>query len=153
MFVIVALAVIVFAVSATFDIFDKIISFLYRHDTWELDELFTVAVFLVFATGTYARRRHRELVVQVLRRQQAEEEKARLIPELENARANISTLRKLLPICSSCRRVRDDKGYWSQVEVYMENHFLTRLDDGICPDCAKRQFAHGHEVHRRESHA
>lgn len=137
------LAVAVFAVSASFDIFNRIIAFIYKHDTWQLDELFTVSVYLVFAAALYARRRSREFVAQVRRRELAEEERARLIPELETARAHISALKKLLPICTSCKRVRDDKGYWSQVEVYIETHFLTRLDDGICPDCARKLVADG----------
>ncbi len=143
--VIAVLAVVVYAVSATFDVFDKIIAFVYHHDTWQLDELFTVAVYLVFASIIYARRRHREFVAQVRRREKAEEEQARLIPELESARADVSALKKLLPICSSCKRVRDDKGYWSQVEVYVETHFRTRFDDGICPDCARKLVASGHQ--------
>ena len=138
-----------FAISATFDIFNRIITFLYRHDTWQTDELFTVAVFLAFAFAIYARRRHSELVVQQRRREQAEEEKAKLVPELELARADISALKKLLPVCTSCKRVRDDQGYWSRVEEYIERHFLTRLDDGICPDCARKMFSNGGEKGKR----
>lgn len=138
--VIVVLAVIVFAISAAFDIFNMIITLVYRHDTWQLDEVFALALFLVVATAIYARRRHNELVVQVRRREEAEAEKARLVPELENALADVARLRKLLPICSSCKRVRDDGGSWSQVEVYIESHFLARLDDGMCPDCARKLY-------------
>jgi hypothetical protein len=151
MMVITALSVIVFACSALFDIFNKIISLVYRHDTWQLDELFTVSVYLVFAIALYARRRHRELVVEIRRRQEAEEERARLIPELESALADVFRLKKLLPICSSCKRVRDDKGYWSQVEDYVETHFPARFDDGLCPDCTKMLIGNGHGFQRGRS--
>jgi hypothetical protein len=147
--IITSLSILVFSISATFDVFNSIISWIYRHDTWQLDELFTVAVYLVFAIAIYARRRHKELVVQMHLREQAEAEKARIIPELESARADVSVLKRLLPICSSCKRVRDDKGYWNQVEVYIETHFLTRLDDGTCPDCARRLYG----PQRRPLHA
>jgi hypothetical protein len=150
--IVVALGLIVFAISAAFDIFNKIISLVYRHDTWQLDELFTVAVYLVFAIAIYARRRHNELVVQVRRREQAEAEKARLVPELESALADVATLRKLLPICSSCKKVRDDRGSWNEVEVYIESHFLARLDDGICPDCARKLYGERDVIQRAHTH-
>jgi uncharacterized membrane protein SirB2 len=138
--IITSVSIVVFTISATFDIFNSIISWIYRHDTWQLDELFTVAVYLVFAITIYARRRHRELVVQMQLRKQVEAEKAQIIPELERARADVSVLKRLLPICSSCKRVRDDKGYWNRVEVYIETHFFTKLDDGTCPDCARELY-------------
>jgi len=139
--VIAFLSVTVFAVSATFDVFSKILTWLYRHDTWQLDELFTVSFFLMFAIALYAWRRHKEIVTQIQRREKAETEKAELVPRLESALADVSTLTKLLPICASCKKVRDDRGYWSQVEVYIETHFHTRLDDGICPDCARKLYS------------
>ncbi len=137
------IAIGLFAFSARFDIFDKIIAWVYRHDTWELDELFTVSIYLVFALGLYAWRRHKELREQMARRERAEAEKARLVPELESALAHVSQLQRLVPICSSCKRVRDDRGYWYNLEVYMETHYRARMDDGICPDCARRLYGDG----------
>jgi hypothetical protein len=133
-------AVVVFALSARFDIFNKLVDWMYRHDTWQLDELFTVAIYLVCAFAFYAWRRHRELVEQIHRRERAEAERAQLTPRLERALADVSHLKKLLPMCSSCRRVRDDRGYWDQVEAYVEVHFSTRMDAGICPECAAKLY-------------
>ncbi len=141
--VIAILAILVFAFSAAFDIFNAIIAWVYRHDTWQLDELFSVSIFLVVAMGFYAWRRNRELTEQIRRREQAEAEKAHLIPELETALADVHALKKLLPFCISCRRVREDSGYWNQVEEYLESHFSTRFDDGLCPDCARRFYGNG----------
>ncbi len=141
--VITILAVLVFAFSAAFDIFNAIIGWVYRHDTWQLDELFSVSVFLVVAMGVYAWRRNRELTDEIRRRERVEAEKAQLIPELESALADVHTLKKLLPFCTSCRRVREDSGYWNQVEEYMVSHFSTKLDDGLCPDCARRFYGNG----------
>ena len=142
--VIACIAVAVFGLSVTFDVFDKIVAWVYRHDTWEMDELFTVSIYLVFAIGIYAWRRHRELRDQIQKREQAEAEKARLIPELESARASVSTLQRLVPMCSSCKRVRDDRGSWYKMEVYMETQFRARVDDGLCPDCARRLYGERH---------
>ncbi len=47
----------------------------------------------------------------------------------------LNVLRGLLPICSSCKKIRDDQGYWKQVEHFVEDHSGTRFSHGICPDC------------------
>jgi hypothetical protein len=141
--VIAFLSILIFAVSATFDLFNKLITWVYRHDTWQLDELFTVFVFLMIAFAIYAWRRHKELLSQIERREKAEAERAELVPQLESARADISTLKKLLPLCASCKKVRDDTGYWSQVEVYIEAHFHTKFDEWICPECARKLYKIG----------
>jgi hypothetical protein len=139
--IIALLALVLFLVSAAFDLFNRIIEWVYTHDTWQLDELFTVALYLVAAGIVYGWRRNRELIAQIGRRERAEAERARLIPELENALADVSRLKTLLPICSSCRRVRDDRGYWTEVEEYVEIHFSTRFDDGLCPACARKLYS------------
>jgi hypothetical protein len=133
-------AVAVFAVSATFDIFNKIIGWIYRHDTWQLDELFTVAVYLVFAIAFYAWRRNTELRDHVRQREEIEAENARLLPELEGARSDLTILRTLLPLCSLCGRVRENNGNWAEVEDYLEKHYGMRLDDGLCPECAREHY-------------
>jgi hypothetical protein len=137
---IIVCSLIIFAVSATFDFFNKIITWMYRHDTWQLDELFTVSIFLIVALAVYAWRRQKEFLSETRHREQAEAEKAKLIPQLQSALNDVSRLKRLLPICASCKKVRDDRGYWSQVEVYIEAQFHTKLDDGICPDCAKKLY-------------
>lgn len=143
--VIFAVAIFIFVISATFDIFDKIISWIYRHNTWQLDELFTVVIYLTFAIAVYAWRRRKELLIQIRGRERAEAAHARLVPQLETALADVSRLNKLLPICSSCKRVRDAKGYWTHVEDYIEMNLKTRLDDGLCPDCAKNLYGDIHK--------
>jgi hypothetical protein len=150
--VIIALAFVVFTVSAAFDLLNKIIAWIYQHDTWQLDELFTVVLYLVVALSVYAYRRHREFVVEAGRRQVAESEKAQLIPELQRARGDVATLRKILPVCPSCKRIRDTKGDWYQMETYMEIHLQARLNDGLCPGCARdateRSNAYHSATHR-----
>ena len=60
--------------------------------------------------------------------------------ELQEALANVKQLSGLLPICSSCKKVRDDKGYWSGVELYITKHSEVQFSHGICPDCARRLY-------------
>ena len=72
----------------------------------------------------------------VTKRVQAEAEREKLIAELEQALARIKTLRGLIPICVSCKKIRDDEGFWNQVEEYIEQHSEAEFTHGICPDCA-----------------
>jgi GAF domain-containing protein len=59
---------------------------------------------------------------------------------LERALAEIKTLRGLLPICSQCRKVRDDAGLWQRLEAYLEQHTDTRFTHGLCPDCIRELY-------------
>lgn len=71
-------------------------------------------------------------------RKQAEAERERLILELQEAVANVKALRGLLPICAYCKKIRDDQGYWNQVELYIRRHTEVQFTHGVCPDCARR---------------
>ncbi len=65
---------------------------------------------------------------------------AHKIKELYQALDQVKTLRGIVPICASCKKIRDDKGYWNQVEVYVRNHTEAEFSHGICPDCMKRLY-------------
>jgi len=56
------------------------------------------------------------------------------------ARQHINVLKSLLPMCASCKKIRDDKGYWSQVEEYLETQTKTMLTHGICPECIQKWY-------------
>ena len=73
-------------------------------------------------------------------KRRAEEEKERLIVELQQALASIKTLSGLLPICASCKKIRDDDGYWKMVETYVAEHSDAEFSHGICPDCGKELY-------------
>ncbi len=64
----------------------------------------------------------------------------RLTGELKDALENIKTLKGLLPICASCKKIRDDSGYWHQVEVYIHEHTDVNFSHGICPDCVEKLY-------------
>jgi phosphoserine phosphatase RsbU/P len=59
------------------------------------------------------------------------------LEELRKAISEIKTLRGMLPICARCKKIRDDKGYWNQIEVYIHNHTDAEFSHGLCPDCIK----------------
>jgi hypothetical protein len=71
---------------------------------------------------------------------QVEKEREKLILQLQDALAKVKTLRGLIPICSSCKKIRDDKGYWNQIEVFIRDHSEAEFSHGICPDCMKKLY-------------
>ena len=68
-------------------------------------------------------------------------EKDLLILDLQKAISEIKTLRGFLPICSQCKKIRDDKGYWNQIEDYIKEHSDADFSHGICPECAKKLYS------------
>jgi hypothetical protein len=58
----------------------------------------------------------------------------------EKALLEIKKLTGLLPICASCKKIRDDKGYWNQIELYIRDRSEVEFSHGICPDCAKKLY-------------
>jgi PAS domain S-box-containing protein len=65
----------------------------------------------------------------------AEEERSRLLGELRASLAEVKTLQEILPICSHCRKIRDDEDYWHSVEGYIAKYTNSSFSHGICPDC------------------
>lgn len=63
-----------------------------------------------------------------------------LIDELREALSKIRALSGMLPICSHCKKIRNDKGYWQRIEVYIREHSEAEFTHGLCPDCAKKLY-------------
>jgi len=70
----------------------------------------------------------------------AERERDRLIGELQEALSQVKRLSGLLPVCSYCKKVRDDKGYWNQIDAYIEEHSDADISHSICPECAEKYY-------------
>ncbi len=68
------------------------------------------------------------------------QEREKLVLELLEAIGKAQTLSCLLPICASCKKVRDDEGYWHQVEVYFRDHSEAKFTHGLCPDCTRKLY-------------
>jgi hypothetical protein len=73
-------------------------------------------------------------------RKRAEDERERIILELKAALDKVNTLSGFLPICASCKKIRDDKGYWNQIEQYISEHSDTEFSHAICPECTKKLY-------------
>ncbi len=76
----------------------------------------------------------------ISQRREMEAEQQKLILDLQEALANIKALSGLLPICSRCKKIRDDKGYWHKVEKYIAEHSTASFTHGLCPDCLEQQY-------------
>ena len=77
----------------------------------------------------------------ITERKRAEAEREKLVEDLRAALAQVRTLGGLIPICSSCKKIRDDRGYWNILEAYISEHAHVTFSHGICPECEARLFA------------
>ncbi len=109
------------------------VSFLHRHEDFELDEIFIVALFLLFVLISVSFRQWRRARIS----QKALIQSNR---ELKKALSEIKQLRGIIPICASCKKVRDDSGFWQQVEVYVRDHTDAEFSHGLCPECAEKLY-------------
>ncbi len=80
------------------------------------------------------------IVHDISTRKAAEKEREQLIRKLQKALAEVKTLREFLPICTSCKKIRDDKGYWNQLESYLRENADVVFSHSICPDCARALY-------------
>lgn len=96
-----------------------------------------IAALLMSAFYVWNRRLAREIEI----RRKTEAEKEKLIDELTRALNEIKTLRGILPICCECKNIRDDKGYWTQIEEYISTHSEADFSHGLCPQCIDKLYA------------
>lgn len=84
--------------------------------------------------------RTKQLTTEIEDRKQVERDREKLIKELHKAIDEIKTLRGIIPICSFCKKIRGDKGYWEQVEVYIKHHTYAEFSHSLCPECTKKHY-------------
>jgi len=80
------------------------------------------------------------IIRDITEHKRAEEEREKLILELQEALHKVKTLSGLLPICASCKKIRNDKGHWEQMEVYIRDRSEAEFSHGICPECAQKLY-------------
>lgn len=95
---------------------------------------------LVLARTRDLQEAYLQLQTENVERRKAEEEKEKIITQLKEALARVKTLNGLLPICASCKKIRDDDGYWHQVEEYIMDHSEADFSHGICPECKQKLY-------------
>ncbi len=93
------------------------------------------------------------VILDISERKEEEAERNRLLRELQAALDKVRVLSGFVPICSTCKKIRDDKGYWNQLEAYISEHTDAEFTHGICPDCAKRALDEFHLLIERENAA
>ena len=80
------------------------------------------------------------IIHDITERKRAQEERDRLIHDLQEAMSEIKTLKGILPFCSFCKKIRDDKGYWEKVDVYIRKHSQADISHGVCPECMQKHY-------------
>ena len=85
------------------------------------------------------------LINDITERKALENKKEILIRELQAALDQVKTLRGLLPICASCKKIRDDQGYWNNLETYITVNSGASFSHSICPDCARKLYGYENE--------
>lgn len=83
---------------------------------------------------------NRELKNEIADRGAIEKERERLISELQNSLEKVKMLSGLLPICASCKKIRDDQGYWNQIESYIRDHSEANFSHSVCPECMTKLY-------------
>jgi PAS domain S-box-containing protein len=91
--------------------------------------------FLWNARADLDRQRIYSLARDITDRKRAEEERERLVRDLQEALAEVKELQDILPICMYCKKIRDDENYWQTVEAYISHHTNSKFSHGICPTC------------------
>ena len=119
--------------SLFYDPLEYVYCFSRDYEQFEVDELFATAIFAGALMCIYAWRRNRELhlLTENLERQKR---------ELEEALTKVKELEGIIPICSFCKKIRDDQGYWRKVEEYISTHSKARFSHGVCPECAEKYY-------------
>ncbi len=108
----------------------------------------SVEVFIISAEGLYSPATNGQgtflgtqgIARDITARKRTEKERESLISKLQEALNSIKTLKGLLPICANCKNIRDDKGYWNQIETYIRNNTDAEFSHSICPDCARKLY-------------
>ena len=92
------------------------------------------------ATVVASGRECRAVLEDISERKHAEAERERVIQDLQKALAKVKLLSGLLPICASCKKIRDDQGYWNRVETYIQKHSEATFTHSLCPECGPKYF-------------
>jgi len=93
---------------------------------------------------------NRRLKKEINGRQKAEMEREKVIVELQTALNEVKTLQGFIPICASCKKIRDDKGYWNQIEGYIQNHSEVVFSHSMCPECLEQFYGNEEWYKRRQ---
>lgn len=126
LWVIAGLASAAFAGLAAIDGFERFAVWSRAHEAWQLDELLMLTGVLTVSAAVFAARRWRDLLAEIRLREASD--------------AAVKRLEGILPICSFCKRIRDDDGTWTAVESYVRRHSAAEFSHGFCEECRARHY-------------
>ena len=125
--------VLVFVLARKVDLFEALYNFTRAHEEYDLDELFSLSLYLWFAFGLLSS-------MWAYRLYQTKKKLATSNEQLRKASTQIKTLEGLLPICSGCKKIRIDDSTWEPLEEYISQHSEATFSHSICPDCIKKLY-------------
>jgi hypothetical protein len=127
---VVVITAISYLIFTQIDVLEKIVLFAAEHEDLELDELISSSIVFSICMAFYAYRWWRASI-------KYNAQLAKKNEELQAALDEIKVLRGVIPICSYCKKIRDDNDAWEQLEAYLDAHSEAEFSHGICPDCYK----------------
>lgn len=141
-----AACALVFFLASRFDLLDVFYGFTRDHEDWELDEFMIVLAFLAVFFAFYNFSLYRRARAQRKALMQAN-------ADLHKALADIKQLKGMIPICANCKSIRDDEGYWRQLESYIRDHTDAEFSHGLCPTCISELYPEIDRPKGRPPHA
>ena len=138
---IIVLAILGAAISYYYDFIEKMYLWSILDESHLIDDLVAFFIVLTFGLTIFSFRRWREEIRKHSELKRLMLEKEKMIVELHEANEKIKILKGFLPICSHCKKIRNDEGYWQQLEKYISEHSEAQFSHGICPTCAKEHFS------------
>lgn len=126
-------SIISFFIFAHFDALETLVEISCEYEHYEIDELVSTSIVLCFCLTWFSIRRWREATNKNNILDQRNK-------ELQSAYEEIKQLKGILPLCSFCKKIRDDSGYWEQVDVYLQKHTDADISHGICPECMEKNY-------------
>ncbi len=131
--ILLALAMPFHLLARHYDFLEHLVALTRQYEHHQLDELVSLAAFIALLLLIYCIRRVLDLRGYARHLNQAN---ARLTQTLDE----IDRLRRLLPVCAGCKKVRDDEGYWQEVDSYLARYHLARVTHGMCPECVSKHY-------------
>ena len=122
----IAILILSYVLFSHFDLLEKFVEWSSQHEQYEIDEILSTSIVLVFLLLIFSFRRWRET--------------DKKTNELQDVLKEIKILKGVIPICSYCKKIRDDDGVWNQLEAYIHSHSDAAFSHGACPECYTKQI-------------
>ena len=116
-----------------FDVMEKIVEISSKYEQYEIDEIISTFIVLAFLMVWFSFRRWKDSISLGFVIKKKNE-------ELQKALDEVRQLKGILPICSYCKKIRCDSGYWEQVDIYLQKHSEADISHGICPECLEKHY-------------